>query len=116
MSLERFERIGIAEESRHVDQQILAERGCLRRVLAQVAEIGIHIDQTIQGHPAEQAALDGGHLVVSEIDAAGALQEPEEIPKLLFGRRRLVAGVTIRIADEIRMIPYVADMLRDFLR
>ena len=116
MSLERFERIGIAEESRHVDQQILAERGCLRRVLAQVAEIGIHIDQTTQGHPAKQAALDGGHLVVSEIDAAGALQEPEEIPKLLFGRRQLVAGVTMRIADQIRMIPDVADVLGDLLR
>ena len=58
LARERLERLGLAEEARHVDQEVLVEGARLLGAAAQQGQVGVQVVHAVEGHPAQQAALD----------------------------------------------------------
>ena len=92
-----LERLGVAEERRDVDQQVLEQLADLVRVLAkQLAVLG-HVRDAVQSHAAFDAPQDGALLVAAEIAARLGQHEGQDVldaARLPFGLqdgRRLAA-------------------------
>ncbi len=65
--LQTFEGLGVAEEPRDVDQQIVGETLEFRRVLSETLEIAAALLDTVQGHAPLDPALQRAVLVQGEI-------------------------------------------------
>jgi hypothetical protein len=85
----RVEGLGIAEEPRHVDEEVLVQRRELFAILPQHPDVGSRLRQAVEGHAADDAAADGGELVLLEIHAADAAQQAEDLRQLIFAERDL---------------------------
>ena len=72
----------VAEEPRHVNQQILVQAPQLIAVALEEVEVGGDVGEPVQGDAAKQPPLDGGQLVVAEVDAADRPQQIEQALQL----------------------------------
>ena len=75
--LEHLERLGVAEELRHADQQILVERFSSLGSARSVIDVLVQAGEPQQLDAALDAAADRGHLVEREVDAEVVAQQPQ---------------------------------------
>ena len=85
------EGVRIAEEARHVDQQILVEAARLAGVALEQLDVVADVADPVQRHPPEQPPLDGRQLVVPEVDAADRLEHVVD-PLQVVGRHIVIVG------------------------
>ena len=111
--LELFKEIGIAEEIRDANEDLLDEDvhllGVVAEKLGKFAE-GLGVGDE---HAAFDAAQDGGALVVGEIDAAGVFQDGVDVGEGFLVRK---GGFVFRRAQEHRCVREIEDLLGDLLR
>lgn len=122
---QRGERVGLAEEARHVDQDVLVERDDLGLVLFEERDVVLELRDLVEDHPSLDPPHDRRHLVALEIDVRrGAEQREDPLERRVrhgLGRGGVVAsggGATERY-DRQRLVgvPGDADQLgRDLLR
>ena len=83
-----LERLGVAEERRDVDQQVLQQLADLMRVLRKQAAVLGHVRDAVQSHPAFDAPEDGALLVAAKIAARLGQHEGQDVldaSRLSFG-------------------------------
>ncbi len=96
--LERLERVGLAEEAGHVDQNVAVERQDLVGIFPQEAHVVLDAGQLVQQDAALQPTFDRRQLVLAEIDAGGGAQQRKDALEVLVadvfggGVRRQLAG------------------------
>ena len=109
--LQRLEHLRLAEEARHVDEQVLVERVHLVGRLLEEAHVGRERLDLVQHHPPRDAALERRRLVEGKIHARRRAQQDEDFVQVLvalrFRRRR---ERDIGLPPEPRQLP------RDALR
>ena len=88
--LESFKRLGVPEEARHADEQLLEEDLDLLRVLLDILGIGGRIGDLVNAHAPLDPAQDRRLFVVGKIMARPRAQNGED---LLDGREARVAQV-----------------------
>ncbi len=76
---QRLERLGLAEEARHVDEHLLAERGGLAGIAPEQLEISGQVAQAAQQEAPLQTSAQGGVLVAREVDAARLAHHQEDL-------------------------------------
>ena len=89
IALQDVERVGIPEEARHANEQVLVERVQLVGILAQVCEIVPVRILAVQQHPPEDAALNRPPAIPPEVHLRPSLERHEDLVQLLelLGRR-----------------------------
>src|SRR5579864_3720396 len=73
------EHVGIAEEAGDVDEDVAIEGLNLLRIVMKQLHVLAEIGDVVDGHAAEEAATDGGDLVVDEVDLAETLEQAEDV-------------------------------------
>ena len=76
---QRLEGLGVAEEVRDADEQLLEQDVDLVRVLLQVADILHRAFDLVQVHPPLDAPPDGVGLVAGEVVARARAQQDENL-------------------------------------
>src|SRR5262249_31847468 len=82
---ESAERLGVAEKTRDVDEQVARKRGDFGWVLVQEPDVRVDVGEPNERHPSEEPSLNGRRLVLLEVNAAGPAQEYEDLSKLRIG-------------------------------
>ena len=79
--VKRNEDVGIAEEARHVDEQIVMQRVQLVRVLAKPTEVRVALRRAHEGHPARDPAPQRRRLAMGDVHGGPHLQQMDDLPK-----------------------------------
>ena len=108
-----FESFWIAEETRHIDQQVLGESLDLVGVIAQHVEIAFRVAglDRCQPHAPLDTALQGAMLVEREIMGGPAAQEADDVVQPTL-RGRLRRGIGF-FGGRRRLEPRACERVRD---
>ena len=112
--LEPLERLRVAEESRHRDEDVLVEGLHLRRVFAQKTHIVRHLLEPVQDHPAVDAAAEAARLVVGEVDARDLVHDLQDLAEVRLARGSRTLGP--RRPGHVRVQRDAADLQGDLDR
>src|SRR5580692_10537623 len=101
-----------------MDQEVLEERQTLCAVLAHEGNVVAGFGDTVEKHAPMDAALNGGWLVQREVDARGAPQQRQNLPRIrLFGKRDGQTGSGSRFGGaDVGMTADADQFTRDVLR
>jgi len=86
LALERGEALGVAEEVRDADQQVLQQRLGLPRPGSQAAHVVPEVLHLVDLHAARDAANDGRPLVAREVASRPRAQQVQDVAQFLLAR------------------------------
>ncbi len=95
---QRIENLGIAEEARHIDQQILGQQITFGGILAKEIEIEVQVatPDREQGHTSFDTALECPRLILPEIMCGLVLQQVDDLGKAC---RLRITGAVIGVLE-----------------
>ena len=112
---QRLKRIGVAEESRDVNQDVLIKRTHFIGVLLKEPDVLLDGADLVQHHSPLHPATNCGELVIGEIHAGRAAQQGKDPLQLLPGRC-LIGGVSQVIVMNQRVTRNSKNLASDVCR
>jgi hypothetical protein len=76
--LHHLERLLVAEEPRHADEQVLVQGVELPRIAAQLVQVGLDVERSVQRQPPFDTTCHRARLVVREVDSALVAEQPQD--------------------------------------
>ena len=79
LRLKHFKSIGVSEKASHMDQDVLVQGLDFSRMALQEVHVLFHLLYSVQSHPAQNAPLNSGGLVIGKINLVCHSQRQEDV-------------------------------------